>query len=543
MKRPYRFRPALVFIFLTGFCVSFAGLSHSAPTKPLPEAPAESPSPVTPADVNTLALNPEFGQITERHSTPNATRFILHLQDLHTHAEAQFNASQVLKGLVQEHGLRLVCLEGAAGLVDTSAVASFPIKEIRERVAKVFLEQGELTGAEYLAISEGPDMEIWGIETPELYLDHLLSHLLVEEHHKELAPLLEAISDLLQELKLTVYSPELRELDAQQRGYTDGSVSISKYIRFVQKTASDAGISLSEGYPNIERLARLGEMEQKVDLDSVNKEVQELLKRLTGDLSKQGPEALTPLLEKSAAFKAQQIKATGFYRFLLELSAQNLKKKEQPKLLGQAIEYMELSETVEHRVLFEEFQKVYGEVQAKLLQNENQKSLARIDRAQSLLIEAFELKLNARTWKEFYELGYPQEGPSLASQYQEILPALAQGQGLRKPVDWQQFSKLLEAYLPEVENFYDLAHQRDQVMVQHTLERMDFLDVDFAVLITGGFHTTGMMDILAQKGISYAVASPKVTTGHDEDRYRRLLSGERMGLEEILKKLDTPAQE
>lgn len=129
-------------------------------------------------DLKAFSVPAEWGYVTQvwqpQDHPPRG--LIVHLQDLHTHAQAQQHVSELI-GFVHEHyGLDLVALEGAGGLCDTSLYSDFPNPASTEKIAKLFLREGLFTGAEYYSVTHPKTVMLWGVEDESLYLKHLNVH-------------------------------------------------------------------------------------------------------------------------------------------------------------------------------------------------------------------------------------------------------------------------------------------------------------------------------------------------------------------------------
>jgi hypothetical protein len=94
--------------------------------------------------------------------------------------------------------------------------------------------------------------------------------------------------------------------------------------------------------------------------------------------------------------------------------------------------------------------------------------------------------------------------------------------------------KKLDASWASFESFYTYALQRDGVMLGKTLEKMQEKQYDFAVLISGGFHTRGIAQALKAKGISYFIVTPKVMLRSAQTPYYSLLLNEKNQMEHWL---------
>ncbi|MCM8775726.1 MAG: class I SAM-dependent methyltransferase, partial [Candidatus Omnitrophica bacterium] len=88
------------------------------------------------------------------------------------------------------------------------------------------------------------------------------------------------------------------------------------------------------------------------------------------------------------------------------------------------------------------------------------------------------------------------------------------------------FSKLWEKTIQNAVNFYRTAYERDKAIGSCLDEYTRAQNEKMAVLVFGGFHKTNIKEILKERGFSYCIVSPRMTsidTQH-EDYYKRLMS-------------------
>jgi len=85
----------------------------------------------------------------------------------------------------------------------------------------------------------------------------------------------------------------------------------------------------------------------------------------------------------------------------------------------------------------------------------------------------------------------------------------------------------LDSWIELALDFYDGAIQRDESFVKNTLSQLE-KDKE-AILVVGGFHTSGVAEILRRESISYDIIIPKINQvkRQEEAVYRELISGER----------------
>jgi len=123
-----------------------------------------------------LTIPDHLGHIVERWAPADATAttpVVIHIQDLHAEPTTQRTLAKLLAHLHQTLGVSLVAVEGAAGPCETEVFSAFPDRRNNERIARVFLEAGLFTGAEYATITQPGTLSLMGVENPQLYLTHL----------------------------------------------------------------------------------------------------------------------------------------------------------------------------------------------------------------------------------------------------------------------------------------------------------------------------------------------------------------------------------
>ena len=94
-----------------------------------------------------IQISSKEGFVVE-YSAPKLSPVVAHIQDAHANPPAQFHTSEILKELVENHGFKLVCVEGADGGFDNS-LFNIEKSSLKEKVIRYFVDEVRLTGAEY----------------------------------------------------------------------------------------------------------------------------------------------------------------------------------------------------------------------------------------------------------------------------------------------------------------------------------------------------------------------------------------------------------
>jgi hypothetical protein len=86
-------------------------------------------------------------------------------------------------------------------------------------------------------------------------------------------------------------------------------------------------------------------------------------------------------------------------------------------------------------------------------------------------------------------------------------------------------SAAYDATLKAAETYYEAAQQRSQAMVRNLLTKIGNTP-GYVVLVSGGFHTQEMAQILKDKKMTYVVITPRVTVLDQDEAYKARLREE-----------------
>jgi len=491
-------------------------------------------------DLSCIYIPDKLGRVVEVYEAPSdgsritdhKQRLIVHIQDLHTNPEAQYNEASILEILIKDYGLGLVCSEGAEGEVDTSSVASFPDAAVREKTARLFVESGELTAEEYISITKYPDLPIWGIEDKDIYFQNIIEYNKIMKFSQDAQVFISQVKDVLEDLKPKVYSKKLLEIDAKGEEYENGSLDTNEYLDYLLDSAPASGQDVRS--KNIAILLESRELEKTINQEKVIEESQKLLGSLQPALASKSnrPERDT-LLEKAALFKEQKISPFSFYSYLDELARRYLKDELGGyPVLSNFVEYLKKVNSLDSIAIFQEIEELAYEVKDNVSTNENQKLLTKSLRRVKFLGSFFNLKISNE------ELDYylADKDSFKVNWFKSATAILRQGLGGQAgPTGYIDYNPdLIDMRLPDLEHFYEIAKERDIAMIRNTVSEIERRNVKVAALITGGFHTRGLTALLKEKGYSYVVISPYSSTEIDEENYRNLLSGKRKPISEMI---------
>jgi len=511
------------------------------------------PAPSSTFDPAQLTIPERFGRLSESFSPESgATRLVIHLQDVHTQYDTQKALAALIGHLRRATKVSLVALEGGSGPGDTEFFSDFPDQETNKQLADLFLKKGLFTGPIYYAVTHPGEVNLYGAENTSAYLDHLKTYQVAHPKQVEAARYVETLAEVLKELQAQLSSKDIKTFTVNAAAYEADQLSFTKYVKYLQDLATRYEISL-EPYPNLTRLDQIARLEAQIDLKAVEQEHRQLLEALSQRLAK--PE-LQALLKHQLAFKAGKVSQAQYYEGLRRFGQQaeipltpptastdhpavQTAKAVSKTFLGlpttglyaHLIAYTELqllSKDLRHDQLADELDHLVGAMKTRLLTTPEQQRVDQLVTTLDVLRDLYNVRLS----KERLEYYHRQKADFAAQPFVTFLDE----QHRLTPALRQAITALFDD-LSGQEQFYTIAFERDEALVTNTLREMDREGQSVAILVTGGFHTHGMTQLLKDQGVAYAVVTPMVSGDTDEALYSSLLLNQVPSIEQLIQEL------
>ncbi|MCB4756286.1 MAG: hypothetical protein LHV69_04525, partial [Elusimicrobia bacterium] len=487
-----------------------------------------------------------YASVKEIHESKNSlVSPILLIQDVHLNAEAQFNISHVLQALIDGKKAGVVGVEGAMGPFDFSRFRSLPDKKILRRVAEAFV-QNNLMGAPSLVGITSPSQPpaFVGVDDALHYEANVKAFTSTLGLSPTALKKIDQARRSLAEEKALVFSPELKRLDALREGFHKKSVGFGVYVKKLSQMRNSvipirsvipakAGIQsgvhgLAPGFRRdddprrdddlsadedltLQQFLAAYEMESKLDFDRVDRERRKVVEELARVLA---DEEVSTLLSYSLAYKGGQLSFGDYYQYLKELCQQKGVSLSKTPAFDEYIRYVLLADGINADELLKSVDQLEREVLRGLVRSSEERRIAELDDYLRLAEKLVKFELTPTEWERYGKLYVRAKAVTPAKAGIQAVntgldPGFRRGDDLRRDDG-------LSAY----EEFYREADIRSRKIMENLLGATPGTErpgVDSAyVLVTGGFHTPHLTQLLREKKVSYLVLSPKVTKITDE---------------------------
>ncbi|MBI4971961.1 MAG: nucleotide sugar dehydrogenase, partial [Candidatus Omnitrophica bacterium] len=187
--------------------------------------------------------------------------------------------------------------------------------------------------------------------------------------------------------------------------------------------------------------------------------------------------------------------------------------------LPRIVRYLILQKEISGSEIMTEIFDLEHEVGRVLVETRCERDLYQIDEAFRHLNRLFHLAIEREEWTRIRRNQNTWSPAALYPRIQKLEQEIFQNPKSLRPISGAMLAHAL--------NFYDLAYQREEALVQNSLAQMKTLAASKAVLITGGFHSDGIRAKLKRAGLGYLAIRPNVMELGEESRYLEVMLGTR----------------
>ncbi|MFC1644357.1 hypothetical protein ACFL5C_03485, partial [Candidatus Omnitrophota bacterium] len=313
--------------------------------------------------------------------------------------------------------------------------------------------------------------------------------------------LIETLRKALYALEDHVFSEELKLLNRNSVLNNSNGKGFTKRWRFIEDIGKKHGIKCDDRYPNVNALIKAVETEKTIDYVATNVQRDEVLDTLTGRLKR---DRLEELILKSLSFKLGKISKSQFYSYILLVAKSESLPRQDYDELEKFCDYVNLYESIDIGELMDEIDGYECRVKEKLFRNKDEEELTSLMKNMEILHNVFAVRLTSGQLRYFIA----HMDDFRWGSFLDFIKAGYQKYGIPIPQDLAEVAELFDQ-MRQAMDFYEAATGRNMAMVENTIERMRENDVTVAAIVTGGFHTRGITDILRSDQLSYIILLPR----------------------------------
>lgn len=455
-----------------------------------------------PIDVFTKRIRVHADSIDAQTVEPSAKTVIL-LKDAHTSFGIQKNIARIIDNLAQ-CGITHVGIEGASGILQTTAYRDTYPREIRDLVALEYLQKGEFSGGEYESIIANISLSMIGMETSELLKKNTEQFRSIISQSENTDKVVSDVSKIIARLKAQIYNPMLYQFDAQQESFDNESGNLVVYMNSLLQTADTLHIHTSQ-YPELRTLHALTLKTSLFDatsaylqIDALYKEVRTLISQAA--ISHPSKEHMLNIIAHNRTTLSSEEFAEFLYLFA-HTSQLNLANYAP---LEHLIEHHRKYKNLNQMQVMQQIAALRSEIYTALLQKIDEQHLYAIDNQFKQWTTAMALRASR---DEAHTLLEGLTDNTLEDCLQTLQQLAAQyNSSSVTALDIKE----LESLIRQSGQFYRTAFNREQELVDNVITYMNNNVLDSMILVAGGFHAQGITELLAKQNISCICVQPAV---------------------------------
>jgi len=398
-------------------------------------------------------------------------RIIFHIQDVHMNAEAQGNIGKTIQELIDNNAVDLVALEGAFGPMNLTPFRRYPYPDIMSEIADHFLKVQKISGPIHTYLTSSANVPPYvGVDDKQHYEDNVDAYRRSVKIQEPRTKEIQNWKFEIQKEKKRVFNKDLLEFDEKVEGYRNGTVELGEYVKFVNSEQWTVDRTVHSSLSTVRVFLEALSLESSLDLKKVESERARLITQIMDQLK---PAQTKDLMNHTVAYRFGKMSHTDFYAYLKTICESNNIPLSQFPTMTSYIQYMLLTDRIDSEQLFQEITTLEKNLYGALATTPEEIELVREAKKLHLMGKLVDFALTSEEWAEYKKMTNV-------------------GAGFPRPTIEGAETAPLQSFT----DFYRHAEARDKAMVENLLRAMDKHDAKTAVLVTGGFHSTGIEDYL-----------------------------------------------
>lgn len=441
-------------------------------------------------------------EVLQKQTSKNLQKVIV-LQDVHLNNEAQKNIAQVVEDLITSQKIDMVALEGAFEPLDFGVYRALPNTDLAGDIAKYFLDEKLIGGPSFVGLTHKNKIPAFvGVDDVEHYKANVQAYLNSTQVKPQIQQELNKTRTELAGQKKRTFNEALYQFDQWHQAYHSGSLSLGSYIRKISPLISDAPKS-------VRNFMTAYELEENIDFDQVERERNTVLEKLIRKISSAD---VAQLIQENERYEKGHIRFGEFYGHVDSLLKKNSIDLNLSPAFKNYIQYVILSDAIKPQELMPLIERLTESIYRQLAKTEEEKKLVAQSEQVNLTQKLINFDLTPAEWEKYKSVRRTEY--SVPSTQYAVLSTR------------------------DFENFYQEAEIRSHKMVQNiqaAYKNIKNKKTGTVLLVTGGFHSPHITQLLKDEGLSYVLAQPKITEIETDGgkSYLSIFSREKSSLDDL----------
>jgi hypothetical protein len=436
-------------------------------------AAASAPRPVN--------IPQSMGRIEDTFASGAADQpLIVNIRDAHRKLDSQYSINRLLEHLADKYQLGFVAMEGASGPVHTGLLAAFPDKASRDSMAEGLLRKGRLSASEYFAVTSGREVRLYGAEDNGLYDRNRRLFGRILQLSTAARSLSRRMETRLDREAPSVLGPDALAFRSARSEFRRRLIPLDVYMEKVRALAVRSGDpALLVRHPHAARYLRLLKTEKRLDFEKVDAERKALLRTLRTEHSELAPN----LARLSADYASKKIDHAEFFRRLWQIARSRGADMRDHAALRSYVRYWAEFGRLDLYGVWSDLEAAEKQLETRLSDSSRAEDFFRRDAERLLISKLVTLGLSAEEYRKL------RRDPRLEVLQHAVRPSER---------------RVVRAALA----FYAVAERRNRSILTNTLRRMERDGVRTAALVTGGFHSEGLSELMRSDKVSHLIVMP-----------------------------------
>jgi len=449
--------------------------------------------------LNSLFVD-KYGKVSQSKNNLSST-VVVNIQDLHCDYSVQKNIYSIIKELDKNYKISKIYVEGGYGTIDLSLLDKINPK-FKDTLIENLLKEAKITASEYYALRTNNEEKLHGVENKDIYLKNIERLKNIVSNKEKNLKYLANIEKEIDILKTKYLSNENKELSEIISNYEKGNISQDLYFKSLIEYSKQFKINI-KNYKNMLSYLGLSDENNTINYDNLKKEIVKTVNELKNNLSYDQFATVSKLtndFQNISEFKKVIEKYNKEYEKDILKNTPNLET------------YINLKEKMSSfnpLELVKEEKNLVNAIRTFLSKNKTELEVAYLSDFEKYFKGYVLASLTPAQWN-YLQVGI-EKFKDLYSKY-SISDDVYKMQN-----QFAQLDKFYETNDYRNEIFVKNMSLSDNVKSNNVFENSNNSEIilsnakEIVVLVSGGYHTSGINDILNKKGISNITIMPNVS--------------------------------